>query len=39
MRKLEAGVTYKVKVRGFITLNNKKYYGGMSNEFELCIPN
>ena len=39
MRKLEAGVTYQVKVRGFITLNNKKYYGGMSNEFELCIPN
>ena len=39
MRNLEAGVTYKVKVRGFITLNNKKYYGGMSNEFELCIPN
>ena len=39
MRNFEAGVTYKVKVRGFITLNNKKYYGGMSNEFELCIPN
>lgn len=34
---LKANKTYKIKIRGYVTLDKKNYYGAMSNEFEFNV--
>ena len=37
LNNLKADKTYKIKIRGYVILDKKNYYGAMSNEFEFTV--